>query len=172
MINTSPLNPYVAIDDKSSKDWSLLVVKRSQTISISSFCKKYKYNKLQIRNVSLTNVYWCTLPWCQSRCPEWGWASVRPLSLLSGYLWPLHPNWGFETNISFSLCVTCSCWHIRVISHHMCVCVPYVQVQICFNNKQLVPMFMFNIDIFKHTTALCHFSMIQILFSTIIYILF
>lgn len=40
------------------------------------------------------------------------------------------------------------------------VCVPYIQVQICFNNEQLVPTFMFNIDIFKHTTALCHFSII------------
>lgn len=35
---TSPLNPYVAIAERSSKVCSLLVVNLSQTMSISSFC--------------------------------------------------------------------------------------------------------------------------------------
>lgn len=35
---TSPLKPQVAIAERSSKVWSLLVVNLSQTISMSSFC--------------------------------------------------------------------------------------------------------------------------------------
>lgn len=37
LANASPRNPYVTIDPKSSNFLSLLVVKRSQTISMSSF---------------------------------------------------------------------------------------------------------------------------------------
>lgn len=78
------------------------------------------------KNWHFKNVYGCVqcksdLPWCQCHCPEWGWASVRLLSLLSGYLWPLHPNWGVKTNISLSYFVTWDCWHIRVILPNRCL---------------------------------------------------
>ena len=42
LASASPRNPYVAIEFKSSNFCSLLVVKRSQTISMSSFWKKTK----------------------------------------------------------------------------------------------------------------------------------
>ena len=42
-IPTSPLNPYVEMFERSSNLLSLLVVKRSQTIAMSSFFTKKNY---------------------------------------------------------------------------------------------------------------------------------
>ena len=38
LARASPRNPYVAMEERSSYVFSLLVVKRSQTMSKSSFC--------------------------------------------------------------------------------------------------------------------------------------
>lgn len=56
---TSPLNPYVAIAERSSKVCSLLVVNLSQTISISSLCLRDRTDSQRVRESDRTKSCYC-----------------------------------------------------------------------------------------------------------------
>lgn len=91
--NASPRNPYVAIDCKSSNCFNFDVVKRSQTISRSSFRMPLPLSRIYWNRstISSTSLNWKTFFCINNISPAD--TLIHHISPWFEFAWNLHPNW-------------------------------------------------------------------------------